>query len=207
MKKKVLNIVLVCMMALAMFFATNTQTQAAGWKNEYKKALETKISGGIYSEYAFINMKSFKKPVMLVIMPNWSSKQKETIPMAKLYYYENGKVKNIKNFELDSWVEVSDCKVKSKGKKYVITYKSGNSKCGMCTNYVIQSKNKIISVAKYVSATDTIAGRTYTVYTRYTGKHFDNFKEISKSTYNKATKISKKIKLKEHFAGKAKGYY
>lgn len=200
MNRKILNIILVIVLTVTSIITLPTDTQAASYKSAYKKALATTVSGGIYSRYAYIKIKGFSKPVLMVIMNDWSSKQSDTIPMAKLYCYKNGKVKKLKTIELDSAVDRDDWKVKRKGKKYVITYKEGNSECGQCINYVIQSKKGKISVAKYSSFTDTIAGKTYTGYTKNTGKYFDKFKEISKSTYNKAVKTTKKVKLKEHFA-------
>ena len=196
MNKKFINIILAVALTITLLIALPTNTQAASYKNAYKKALSTNVSGGIYSKYAFIKMKSFKSPVMLVIMNDWSSKQSDIIPMAKLYCYKNGKVKKLKTTELDSWVDRDDWKVKKKGKKYVITY-TGN---GVTINYVINSKKGKISAVKYGSNKETINGKTWTGYSKWMGKNFNKFKEISKSTYNKAVKTTKKVKLKEHFA-------
>lgn len=202
MNKKFLNIILAIVLTITSITVLPTKVQAASYKNAYKKALSTNVSGGIFSRYAFIKMKSFKNPVMLVIINEWSSKWEDDIPMAKLYCYKNGKVKKLKTIELESMVDRDDWKVRRKGKKYVIEYKE-NSKMGQCISYVIESKKGKINATKYDKFTAEKfdygkATKTATVYTRYTGKSFGKFKNISKSTYDKAVKTTKKVKLKEH---------
>lgn len=196
MNKKFLSIILAIVLTITSFIALPTNTQAASYKSAYKKALTTTISGGIYSKYAYIKMKGFSKPVMMVIMNDWSSEQSDTIPMAKFYCYKNGKVKKIGNIELESWVERDDWKVKRKGKKYVISYASN----GFYVNYVIQTKKGKVSSVRYDCNKETINGKTWAGYSKWTGKNLSKFKEISKSAYNKAVKTTKKVKLKEHFA-------
>ena len=198
MKKKVLSTVLICMMALTMIFVTDTQIKAASWKTAYQNALDTDISGGIYSEYAFVNVKGYSKPVMLVLMRE-SDSYNITCLTAKFYYNQNGSVKKVGNVKLYQTDDYNFWKLGCKGKKVVLYHNEKNWE----DSYVFVKKNGKIKADQF---THGIAGEYNIVYPEGTSYYEKNNKEISKSTYNKATKISKKIKLKEHFAGKASGY-
>lgn len=198
MKKKVLSTVLICMMALTMTFATNTQVQAANWKTAYKEALDTKISGGIYSEYAFVNVKGYSKPVMLVLMRE-SDSYGSTYLAAKFYYNQNGSVKKVGNVKLYQADDYNFWKLGCKGEKVVLYHNEKDWE----DSYVFVKKNGKIKADQYMHG---IAGEYNLVYPEGTSYYEKNYKEISKSAYSKAIKISKKIKLKEHFAGKASSY-
>lgn len=116
MKKKVLSFILTMVLVITSIMVLPTNTQAASYKSAYKKALTTTVSGGIYSRYAYIKIKGFSKPVMMVIMDEWDSDYGTTSPKASFYYYKNGKVKKVGSISLNGG-EQDDWKLKRKGKK------------------------------------------------------------------------------------------
>lgn len=199
MKRKVVSTLLICAMALTMIFARDTRTEAASWKSAYVKALDTKISGGIYSEYAFVKIKGYSKPIMLVLM-NESDSYGTSYIAAKFYYNQNGSVKKVGNVKLYQSDDYNYWKLGSKGKKVVLYHKEKNWE----DNYVFVKKNGKIKADQYNYGVAGEYNLKYALGTVYYEKNHK--KEISKSAYNKAIKISKKIELEEHFAGKASGY-
>lgn len=195
MNKKILNLLLVIVLTVTSIIALPAETQAANYKEAYKDALTTTVSGGIYSKYAYIKMKGFSKPVMMVIMNEWDSNYGITSPKASFYYYKKGKVKKVGSISLDG--DRDDWKLKRKGKKYVLYRKKGSDK-----DYFVFKKKKGKIKADHYSCTfdsyqDPNSYNEFALSMKY--YYLKNRKEISKKTFKKAIKTTKKVKLKEHF--------
>lgn len=194
MNRKFFNIIISLIVAMTLIFSLPEDTQASSYKKAYKEALTTTISGGIYSEYAYINLKGFRKPIMMVIMNDWNSDYQYTEANAYFYYYKKGKVKKIGKITLNG--EREDWKLRRKGKKYVLYKKSGSDK----TYYVLTNKKGKVKADRYWSGEDVYQEpndgyrlRTKHFYTR-------NGKEISKSKFQRLVKTTKRVRLKKHFA-------
>ncbi len=196
MNRKFFNIIMSLILAMTVVFSLPADTQASSYKKAYKKALTTSVSGGIYSKYAYINLKGFSKPVMMVIMNDWNSDYQYTEANAYFYYYKKGKVKKIGKITLDG--EREDWKLRRKGKKYVLYKKLVSGK----TYYVLVNKKGKIKADRYWSGWDSYQKPSDADSYRLRTKHFyiRNGKEISKSKFQRLVKTTKSVRLKEHFA-------
>lgn len=192
MKKSLAIVLVLVTLVTGTLLTTLSDVQAASYKKAYKKALTTTVSGGIYSRYAYIKVKGFSKPVMMILKRDGGNY--EDYVRASFYYYKSGKVKKLSSSKLYGGIDIDDWKMARNGKKYVLYVKKGTWK----VSYVLKKKRGKIESTMY--STEKVSNSfnlKYSVGTTYFEK---NGKQISKTTFNKAVKTTKKVKLKEHFA-------
>lgn len=188
MKKKLMAFVLVLSLVITGIMASPAKEvqAAAKWKKAYERKLEN-VSSGIYSKYGFVKMAGSSTPIMVVVMQGGDFFEGTETYEISFYQYKKGKVKKIGKFETAERNE--DTKFRRGGKKFVVSYSSGFG-----TDYYVFKKVKgKVKVNTYSS----MAVEGQIMY----AKTDKNFKYISEKAFKKATKTTKKVKMKEHFAG------